>query len=255
MLPPFYPWALLLGATATAWAGIGAGVLAGSAPRQVRVLIPLSAGLLLGVAVFGLLPELAQDLSWSVSLIVFAVGFLVLTGVDRLGVAICPDCAHDHDHHDCAAPLHGFAWPLLLAASMHALFDGWAIAASGDHAPAGVGVALPLALILHKLPEGLSLGIILNQSLRSRTQAVVLALAAESLTLVGGWISASLAPKLGSAWTGYPLALAGGFFLFLAFHALRAEWNRSRRLALVTGFGGLALSAILQTGLRSYFGG
>ena len=255
MPPQSYSWFLLLGATATAFAGILVGVFISASRRHVRIAIPLSAGLLLGVAVFGLLPELAQDLSWALSLVFFAAGFLVLTLLDRVGISICPDCSHDHDHRGCVAPLHGFAVPLLIAAGAHSLFDGWAIAASGFNSAATVKIALPLALVLHKLPEGLSLGAILNHSLRSRRGAVGLAILAETLTLGGGAISLVLAPRLGSAWTSYPLALAGGFFLFLGYHALHAEWRKNRRFALITGLAGLAVSAMLQTGLRAYFGG
>jgi zinc and cadmium transporter len=253
--PPSYLWVLLFGATATATAGILVGVFVSASRRHVRIVIPLSAGLLLGVALFGLLPELAQDLTWALSLICFAVGFLLLTLLDRVGISICPDCSHDHDHHGCPAPLHGFAVPLLIAAGAHSLFDGWAIAASSVDSVTAVKIALPLALVLHKLPEGLSLGAILNHSLRSRRRAVLLAIFAELLTIAGGAVSLVLAPRVGSAWTSYPLALAGGFFLFLAYHALRAEWKKNRRLAVIAGLAGLAFSAILQTGLRSYFGG
>ncbi len=247
-------WLLLLVATATAFAGILAGVFVSASRRHVRIVIPLSAGLLLGVALFGLLPELAQDLSWTLSVVFFAAGFALLTLLDRLGVSICPDCAHDHDHGGCLAPLHGFAAPLLIAAGAHALFDGWAIAASGLNAASTVRVALPLALVMHKLPEGLSLGAMLNHALRSRRQALALAMLAELLTVAGGAVSLAVAPRLGSVWTSYPLALAGGFFLFLGYHALRAEWRKNPNFALISGLAGLVFSGLLQTGLRSYFG-
>ena len=244
---------------ATAWmaadSGILAGVLVAGPRRHFRKAIPLSAGVLLGVALFGLLPELAQDLSWTLSLLIFAAGFVLLTLLDRAGIAICPDCSHDHEHDGCAAPLHGFAAPLLIAAGMHSLFDGWALAATGWSASGGVKYALPLALILHKLPEGFSLGAMLRHSLRSRSLALLLAVLAESLTVAGGAISLVLAPRLGSGWTTYPLALAGGFFLFLAFHALHGEWKKSPVTAVWTGLAGLGISAGLQTGLRGVLGG
>ncbi len=250
-----YLWLLLGVGTLTAFAGVIAGVYFSTARRYVRKAVPVSAGLLLGAALFGLLPELAHDLSWTRSLVFFALGFGVLTVLDRAGMSVCAECAPAHEHHDhCPAPLHGFATPLLAAAGLHSLFDGWALAASTLDSSNGVKIALPLALVLHKLPEGLALGVILKASLRSRGSAVGLAILAESLTLAGGAISIALAPRLGSAWTSYPLALAGGFFLFLALHALHGEWKKSPRAALVAGLAGLTFSGILQTGLRSYFG-
>ncbi len=254
-LPSPYCFSLLLVAVLTASFGIVAGVLFSASGNRVRLAIPLSAGILLGVALFGLLPELARELSWTTSLLFFAAGFVLLTVLDRMGVPICPDCSQDHDHHACAVPLHGFAGPLLIAAGVHSLFDGWAIAVSTMASSTAVKVALPLALVLHKLPEGLALGIFLKHSLGTRRLAITLAIGAELLTFVGGAISTAFAPRLGSGWTSYPLAIAGGFFLFLAFHALEGEWRKNPRLAIVPGAAGILLSAMLQAGVHSYFGG
>ncbi len=232
-----------------------AGVLFAASPKHVRVAIPLGAGLLMGVAVFGLLPELARDLSWTLSLLIFAAGFGLLAVLDRVGIPICPDCSHDHDHGHCGVPLHGFAAPLLIAAAVHSLFDGWALGAAGSSGSAGTRIALPLALVLHKLPEGLALGGILKPAVRSAGLAIALAMGAEVMTLAGGAVSMGLSARFGSAWTSYPLALAGGFFLFLAYHALHGEWRKRPSRAFVAGLAGLVLSAVLQTGLRNYFGG
>src|SRR5215471_2082145 len=85
--------------------------------RRTRVVVPFSAGVLLGVALFGLVPELAHELGWMSSALLFAGGYLTLLLVDRFLHPICPTCSHDHDHHACAAELHGFAAPLVAAAA------------------------------------------------------------------------------------------------------------------------------------------
>jgi zinc transporter ZupT len=248
-----YIWLLLVVATVAGVGGVFAAVFYSANPARIRIALPLSAGLLLGVALFGLLPELANELSWLLSLGLFAAGCLVLALIDRFLVKICADCSHDHAHHECQAPLHGFAAPVLVAAGLHALFDGWALTASSLATSSAVRVTLPLALVLHKLPEGLALGGILKSAMKKPTQAVASACAVEMLTLGGGAIAFELAPRLGSAWTSYPLALAGGFFVFLAGHAFWGEWKRGPRFALAVGLGGFAFSGLLQAGLRSYF--
>jgi len=253
VLPPDFQLSLIV-STCTGIAGVIAGVIYSERPEHLRIAVPLSAGLLLGVALFGLLPELAQDLSWPLSVACFAAGFLVLTVFDRAGIPICPDCSHGHDHHSCAAPLHGFATPLLIAAGVHALFDGWALSASALDRGPGVHLGLPLALMLHKVPEGLALGGILKASMRRPKAAVALGSGVEALTLVGGVVSTHYASRLGSGWVNYPLAMAGGFFLFLAYHALHGEWRNGRRTALFPGAMGVAVAGLLQAGLR-VFGG
>ena len=253
MAPGAYIWLLLVVATAAAVGGVFSAVLYSANPARIRVALPLSAGLLLGVALFGLLPELAQELSWALSLVLFAAGCLALALIDRFLVKICADCSHDHAHHECQVPLHGFAAPVLVAAGLHALLDGWALTASSLATTSAVRVTLPLALVLHKLPEGLALGGILKGAMKTPAEALVAACAVETLTLAGGGISFELAPRLGSEWTSFPLALAGGFFLLLAGHALWAEWKRGPRFALLVGLGGFVFSGLLQAGLRAYF--
>jgi hypothetical protein len=54
------------------------------------------------------------------------------------------------------------------------------------------------------------------------SRAVALAILAESPTLIGGIVGMRSAQ---ATWIGYPLALAGGAYLFLGIHAIRA-WVR-----------------------------
>src|SRR3954464_13702692 len=77
--------------------------------QRARVVVPLSAGVLLGVALFGLLPEMVSEQGWPLSLTLFAAGYGLLLLVNRFAFPVCPTCAHDHDHHACESELHGFA--------------------------------------------------------------------------------------------------------------------------------------------------
>jgi zinc transporter ZupT len=141
-----------------------------------------------------------------------------------------------------------FTAPLLLAASAHAFLDGWGLASAG-HSEA-VSVVFPVAVMLHKAPEGLALGAIFRASTGSRGKAFGLCFVAEAATFVGGWAGAVLTPKLGSAWTNYPLAIAGGCFLYLGYHAIEGEWRRYGLRAVwlpaVIGFAG---AAAVQSGI------
>src|SRR5689334_2830086 len=102
---------------ATLIAAVGAwlGVWLTGAHGNARRLVSFSGGLLLGVAVFGLLPEVGNQIGWIASASLFAVGYLLLMIVDRYIYPVCPSCSHDHDHNSCSTALHGFAVPLILA--------------------------------------------------------------------------------------------------------------------------------------------
>src|SRR5215472_3133596 len=151
--------------------------------QRARTVVPFSAGVLLGVAVFGLVPELASELGWRPTLLLFAAGYGVLLLVNRFVYRVCPTCAHDHDHSACSTELHGFAGPLIAAAAVHSFLDGWSIATVQLAVPLGLRVAVPLAVALHKLPEGIALGGILRASVKSRRVALGWAVLAEGATL------------------------------------------------------------------------
>jgi zinc transporter ZupT len=217
--------------------------------RHTRVLIPLSGGLLIGVAVFGLIPELVVDMGWMRVLLVVVVGYALLQALDKVAFTVCPSCAHDHDHESCDEQLHGFATPLLIAAAIHAFVDGWGLVAVqvGTRA-AGAKTIFAAALLLHKIPEGLALGTMLRASVGRATTALGLCAAVELATVAGGAAGLWLTPV---EWVNYPLAIAGGTFLFLGVHAVHGDWKRrGAGPAFVPALAGAAGAAILQQGFR-----
>ena len=96
--------------------------------------------------------------------------------------------------------LHGFAAPLIAASVLHSFFDGWSIATAQQAAPLGIRVAVPLAVAMHKIPEGIALGAIARASIRSQSTALWWCVVAEAMTLVGGILGLEITPRLGAAW-------------------------------------------------------
>jgi zinc transporter ZupT len=240
-------------ATATALLGAAIGVCLRGAGHSTRVMVPFAGGLLLGISVFGLLPELVAEIGWARGLVLFAAGYLLLLGINRYIFQVCPSCAHDHDHDVCRAALHGFAAPLVAAAVVHSLLDGWSIVTAQWAGPPGVRLALPVAVVLHKIPEGIALGAILRAAVVSRAAAFAWCLLAEGVTLIGGAAGLELAPRLGQAWLSYPLAIAGGFFFYLGFHAVHGDWKRRGAIpAFMPALTGAAGAAALQQGVRVF---
>jgi zinc transporter ZupT len=235
-------------------AGAALGLWLTGLRQRVQMMVPLSAGVLLGVALFGLLPELAEQAGWVTSGILFAAGYGLLIAINRFAYPVCPTCAHDHDHTSCSTELHGFAAPLVAGAALHAFLDGWAIATVQSGATLGLRVAVPLAVTLHKLPEGIALGGILRASMKSRGAAMAWCALAEGATLAGGVLGLAMSPHLGAQWILYPLGITAGWLFYLGHHAVHEEWKRrGARPAFLSALAGMAGAAIVLRGAEALF--
>jgi zinc transporter ZupT len=189
------------------------------------------------------------------SILVFAAGYFLLFAVNRWAYPVCPTCSHDHDHAACSTLLHGFAAPLITASAMHCFLDGWSIATAGESVAVGIRLAVPVAIAVHKIPEGVALGGILRAASRSRTSAFAWCALAQGITVVGGGVGLALAPYLGAHWVTYPLGVAGGCFFYLGFHAIHEEWKRRGPMpACMPGLAGGAAAAVLQRSFHLIFG-
>jgi zinc transporter ZupT len=250
----FMDVALVSSVTLIALVSAAFGVWLVASPRVGRVLVPFGAGLLFGMAAFGILPELVERAGWSLGLAVLALGFALVWFVDRFVYPVCPACSHNHAHDACGVSLHGFALPLVAAATLHSLMDGLAITASRHEGPERLAWGVFAAVAVHKIPEGLAYGTILRAALRSRVSALAWCAAAQAPTILGGLSERLLASHLGTRWMMLPLALAGGSFLYLAFHAVH---NESKRRGMAPAFAsaltGAAGAAVLLQGVRVFF--
>lgn len=243
--------AVALVATAAALAGAVMGVVLEGSGRSTRVIVPFAGGLLMGISLFGVLPEVVAGVGWAVGPLLFAGGYAVLRVCNRYLFPVCPSCAHDHERETCATALHGFTAPIVLAAAVHSMLDGWSIVTAQWASLPGMHLALPLAFVLHKIPEGIALGALLRASVRSRWPALAWCLLAEGMTLAGG--AAAQAPVPGQSWTAYPLAIAGGTFLYLGFQAVYGEWKRRGAIpAFISALTGAAGAAALQRGAEAF---
>ena len=237
-------------ATLAALSGAVIGVVLEGTGKSTRVIVPFAGGLLMGISLFGVLPEAVAATGWAVGPLLFASGYGMLRLINRYLFPVCPSCSHDHDHAICATALHGYAAPMVLAAAIHSTLDGWGIVTAQWASLPSMRLALPVAFVLHKIPEGIALGTLLRAAVRSRWSALAWCLLCEGVTLLGGAAALGLAPVLGEGWTGYPLAIAGGTFFYLGFHAVHGEWKRRGAIpAFIPALTGAAGAAALQSGV------
>lgn len=234
--------------------GVFLGLWLTSAGGRTRLVVPFSAGVLLGVLLFGLLPELVEETGWPVTALFFGGGYGLLFLINRYVAPVCPTCAHDHDHESCSTALHGFAAPLIGAIMLHAFFDGWSVATVQLASQRGIRLAVAMAVTLHKIPEGLALGAMARAAVSSRSAALFWSVLAEGMTLVGGILGLAIAPGLSTRWISYPLGVAAGWLFYLGAHAVHEEWKRRGPVpAFMTALTGIAGAAALQQVVRAWF--
>ncbi len=216
------------------------GIVIGTQLGQSRLIsVHLAAaggGLLSGIGLFWLMPEIAEN-NGVIPAVAVPVSLAVgLWAADRNVL---------HASHSFR---HGMAGPLVAATALHSFLDGWSIRAVEVQPLANTVVLLGLAL--HKLPEGLALGWIARHSLQSRHRAVVLCSSAELLTVAGAGTE-PLAARLPGAFLGgntaaVILMLVAGSFLFLGFHTVFADFRKG---GVLPAF----LVAFALTGLLAFF--
>lgn len=234
-------------------AGAWAGIKLSSLPRLSHRILPFSGGVLVGIALFWILPEIAAHYSWLLGCAGLTAGFAALFTIDRYVHPVCPTCSHTHNHGDCSLRLHGFAAPLLIAAAVHSFFDGWSLAISEQQGFPDLKFAFLAGIGIHKLPEGLALGALLVAALGSAAKTLLGAAAAQSMMLAGGLLAAILAPHLDANWTSGLLSLAAGAFVYLGYHAVESEYHQrglaTSILSAITGAAGAAALRSMLPGI------
>jgi zinc and cadmium transporter len=193
--------------TLLAWGGIAAGLFLGQWRRASSQVAAVGSALLFGVALFLVIPEIAGRLGWAVAFGLALAVCCLLVLLDRFLI---------HGAHSPGEVIG----PLLAAAAVHSFLDGWSVLALSIQPFASV--AVPLGLALHKVPEGLALGLITRRSMSSNSKALAASAGVESLTVVGAiverGVNESGAATFGAWWTAIVLAVVAGSFLFLGYH-------------------------------------
>ena len=222
--------------TLLALAGVIAGVRLGHAQTLSSQIAAAGGGLLFGIALFWVIPEIAETAGWTAAYILPMLAGCGLVAADWFLL---------HTKH---SPRQGVVAPLLAATAVHSFLDGWSVRAlSGEPL---THIAVTLGLALHKLPEGMALGWIARRTNLSPWRAVMAAGAVELLTLVGALIepraNESGSVAFGNWWTAGILAIISGSFLFLGFHALWPTWKRRGVMVVF-------VSSFAAVGVTSFF--
>jgi hypothetical protein len=138
----------------------------------------------------------------------------------------------------------------LLGISLHALFDGVALAAGADQ-------ALAWAVVLHRVSDGLGIWWLARPAYGKRAAALLLVTLA-LFSLVGYWLEQPIAAGTSHEWFALLQALIAGSLLHVILRhppsAPRGEGEAPRGVALASGAGGL-LGLALVLGLEAVVAG
>ena len=173
------------------------GIVALRARDRMHLVLGLSAGVLLGLVAFDLLPEVYrlwatttgadQKVPWT--MVAFVGGFLILHVIERAAGVHEPA---DHDYGDHAHDLAGSLGALGLIG--HSLLDGLAIGLA-FHVNSSVGWTVGIAVLAHDFADGLNTVTLMRRAGHNRRRAMI-ALGLDAIApVIGVLIAAVLSPS------------------------------------------------------------
>ena len=184
--------------------------------KILLLLVSFAAGTLLGDAIFHLLPEAVEQLSFSFGLSVsLFLGVFLFFVLEKF---ICWHHCHDHSDHP-----KSFVWMNLVGDGAHNFIDGFLIAIS-YLASIPIGIATTVAVLMHEIPQEMGdFGILLHGGFSAK-KALLFNFLSSLFAFVGAVVGLVFAAYLNIA---YLLALTAGSFLYIAATDLLPELHKT----------------------------
>jgi zinc transporter ZupT len=205
--------------------------------KQIRQIMGYTAGVLLGVVAFDLLPEIHKtvnehNLDFTKSMVALVVGFLFFHILEK---TILLHHAHEHEYDVHTHPHVGIASALAL--SGHSFLDGVGIGL-GFQVDNSVGIAVAIAVIAHDFTDGLNTVILMLRHKNSRSRAFKLLLVDATAPVLGA--ASTLLFSLPDSALALYLGFFAGFLLYIGASDIlpQAHSKNSSRLTIaMTVFG------------------
>jgi len=197
---------------ATFFSTLLGGITALKNQKILRLIMGYTAGVLLGVVAFDLLPEIAktanqEHLDFTKAMVGLAAGFLVFHIVEK---TLLLHHAHETEYGQHKHPNVGIASALAL--SGHSFLDGVGIGL-GFQVNNSVGIAVAIAVIAHDFTDGLNTVILMLTHKNSRRRAFRLLLVDAFAPVLGA--ASTLLFTLPDSWLIIYLGFFAGFLLYI----------------------------------------
>ncbi|HEX6645199.1 MAG TPA: ZIP family metal transporter [Gemmatimonadales bacterium] len=191
--------------------------------QVVELFVAFGAGFMAATVILAMLPE-AFDTAGAPAFVL--AGFLAVHLAQHV---LTPHFHFGEETHRIAASAGVSA---LVGLSLHTFFDGVAIA-SGFLVSGGLGVLVFLAVLLHKLPEGVTMASVMLAGGQGKRRAMAAAGALGLATIAGVLLTEVMAPL-----AAHGLAISAGVTLYVAASNLVPEFQAKRGLPTALAFFG-----------------
>ncbi len=197
--------------------------------RSIGGMLGFSAGFLLAIAILDLIPESLETNESNVYMILLGLLSVYFLGLLTSG--------HHHGemtiHHAHSTPKRTEIG-LLLGMLIHTFFDGASIIAAFDVSHQ-IGLLVFFAVILHKIPDGLTVATLIIANTKNRSRAIWASFALGASTLLGALVMNTLL-TLNVQWNqeqiaAMALAFSAGAFLFVAVGDVLPEIHHENKIA------------------------
>lgn len=198
--------------------------------RALHALMAISAGLLLSIAILELIPDVAESNKFNPVYIL--LGMLLIFFLERW-------MPHSHSPNDTQeiintkSALVGSFFGMM----MHTFFDGFAIVVSFEM-DTSLGIMVLIAIILHKIPDGVTISSIVFSISKDKGKAILSALAMGVMTVAGGFAAWFITGFFANGDTVLVIALSltAGIFLYISAVDLLPIINHSRERLVTLSF-------------------
>jgi len=210
--------------------------------KLIDACLAFGAGFMLAVTILDVVPEVVG--SAPAALLFMLLGYLAVHLAQHVFTA------HFHFGEETHRLTASAGLSALLGLTLHTFFDGVAIA-SGFLVSDRLGLLLFLAVLLHKLPEGVTIASVIVAGGQSRSQAVAGAAILGGATILGVLLTEHVAPL-----ARHGLALSAGVTLYVAASNLVPEFQGKRGwLTPAAFFGGAGAYFVTERLLASLIHG
>ncbi len=180
---------------------------------KLHLILGFSAGAVLGIALFDLVPEAFEIVGGNAKIFI-ALGVITYMVLDRL-VGHSHGDGHEHTHENKERGVLRAS-----SLSVHSLIDGLAIGFSFNVSPT-LGAIVAAAVLAHDFSDGINtVSAIMKAGLARRSAMNWLAL--DAIAPVAGIIVGTLLP-ISEIYLGYLIAIFAGFFIYIGLADLVPE--------------------------------